>query len=733
MIRPCASLILLLFLPLPSLASELIDFDFDVVPALTRAGCNAGSCHGAAAGRGGFHLSLWGSNPAADYQAITREFEGRRIDVRQPTESLLLKKPTGTIDHEGGAILNEDSTSWKILHTWLQQGARRIRKRELERVEVRFKQAPLAPNSAANLSVQESGTLDVLAYFRGQAPIPVNHLVSIHIPDPSGLELEADSLRLTALRPGIHTLTLRYGDRVQALQVLTPNLPAAQATGTQATGTQATGESTSPAEVPPITGGEIDRWLDERRALLSEIVAPLADDATLLRRLMLDLIGRAPTPTELEAFLQDKSDDKYAQQVEYWLGSNEYVDFWTYRWTRTFGLRPNNNAPQGLHYFYRWLHQQIATGRPWDEVSRELITASGDCHEEGPAFFMLLANDPRQQAEQISRWFIGARMECANCHDHPLDRWKQDDYHGLAAVFARIDRKQAVRWLDRGAVTNPRTGLPAIPQLPGGPRFSSSGDVRSELADWMIQHPDSLLAKATVNRMWSHFFGRGLVEPVDDMRLTNPATHPQLLQALTTSFIAQRYDLRALTREIVLSEAYRRESPATTAASRGDLTYRFGPRKSLSPDVLLDLVDDATGSTLPIAERAEIERAILIEDPTTPSPALDTLGRCVRSEACTTSSATSSLALMLHWINGETINQRIIHEQHWLKTTLQETIESEELLKRMTLRTLCRYPTPAEQQRFLQVLNQLPVEQRAAGWEDLFWALLSSQDFLDNR
>ncbi|MFN7290002.1 MAG: DUF1549 domain-containing protein, partial [Pirellula sp.] len=491
MIRPSVSLILLVILPLQSIANESIDFDFDVLPVLTRAGCNAGSCHGAAVGRGGFHLSLWGSNPAADYAAIAREFEGRRIDVRRPTESLLLKKPTGTLDHEGGAILDENSPSWNILHTWLQQGARRIRGRELEKIEVRFQRTMLAPNSAANLSVQESGTLDVLAHFRGQAPITVNHLVSINIPDSSSLEIDIDSMRLTALRPGIHTLTLRYGDRVQALQVLTPNRSA----------TNASAESALPTDLTNVARGEIDRLLDERRAQLSERVTPIADEATLLRRLMLDLIGRAPSPKELEAYLQDNSNDKYAQQVEQWLGSKEYVDFSTYRWTRTFGLRPNSNAPQGLHHFYRWFHQQLATGRPWDEVCRELITASGDCHVEGPAFFMLLTNDPRQQAEQFSRLFVGARMECANCHDHPLDRWKQDDYHGLAAVFARIDRKQTVRWLDRGAVTNPRTGLPAIPQLPGGPRFSSSGDVRSELADWMIQHPDSLLAKATVNRM----------------------------------------------------------------------------------------------------------------------------------------------------------------------------------------------------------------------------------------
>jgi hypothetical protein len=723
MIRHCLSLIILLGIGIPTKAEELIEFDFEVLPTLTRAGCNSGSCHGAAVGRGGFHLSLWGSNPSEDYATIAHEFEGRRIDVRQPSDSLFLKKPTGTIDHEGGALLDERSIPWQILYDWVQQGAQRVRTRELDKLELQFNQRALDAVSAATLAVGEHGTLEVIAHFKGRKPLKINHLVTITIPDPSGLKFEPDTLELTALRPGIHTVTMRYCDRVQSLQILTPKPSTLPQT--------ASAHSRQDANVN--AESVIDRWLDERRTSLSESAVPPADEATLLRRVMLDLIGRAPTALELEVYLQDTTTDKYERQVEKWLTSTEYVDFWTYRWTRTFGLRPNSNAPQGLHQFYQWLHQQIASNRAWDEVTREMITATGDCHEEGPAFFMLLANDPRQQAEQISRWFIGSRMECANCHDHPLDRWKQDDYHGLAAVFARIERKQIVRWLDRGAVTNPRTGLPAIAQLPGGARFSSSGDVRAELAKWLIEHPDSLLAKSTVNRVWSHFFGRGLVEPVDDMRLTNPATHPQLLQALTAGFVSKRYDIRSLIREMVLSKAYRRQAPATTAESLSDITYNFGPRKAIPPDVLIDLIDDATGSSLPLTDKPSVQRAIQLEDPTTPSMTLDTLGRCARSDVCNTTSATSSLSLMLHWINGETLNERITDEKHWLKSTLKENLESEEMLDRMYLRTLCRYPSTEERNTYLPALEPLSAAERMSGWEDLFWALLSSKDFLDNR
>lgn len=696
-------------------ASEPISFDYEVLPTLTRAGCNSGSCHGAAVGRGGFHLSLWGSNPRDDYAAIVREFEGRRVDVAHPTASLILKKPTGEIDHEGGAILDENSVPWKILHAWIEQGAQRRRNLQLKEMEISWNQQILPATSPITLPLQTRGTIDVTALFLSTESKSINHLVAIQIPDPSSLKFDTTTQQLSALRPGIHTLIVRYCDRIQALQILTPN-------------------THSPADTSNVTASNtIDYWLDQRREALRQTAAPLAPEASQLRRVMLDLIGRAPTPQELSDYLTDSNPDKYQINIDRLISSPEYVRFWTYRWTRVFGLRPNSNAPQGLHSFYQWMQAQIADGTAWDQVAREMITATGDTHQQSPAFFMLLANDPRQQAEQFSRWFIGARLECANCHDHPLDRWKQDDYHGLAAVFARIDRKQMVRWLDRGAVTNPRTGLPAIPQLPGGSRFSSSGDVRGELVQWMLEHPDSLFAKTIVNRVWSQFFGRGLVEPVDDMRLTNPATHPQLLESLAESFKSHQYDLQYLIRQVVLSDAYRRQSPATTADSRSDLTYNFGPRKSLPADVLLDLIDDATGSQLPIADASTRDRAVALEDPTTPSSTLDTLGRCVRSDTCVTPSATSSLTLMLHWINGETLNDRIANDKHWLNTTLQENLPPAEMLERLYIRTLCRSPNPTEQQMFLKSLAQESNSDSSLIWEDLFWALLSSKDFLDNR
>lgn len=700
-----------------SLDTPSVEFDYEVLPILTRTGCNAGSCHGAAVGRGGFHLSLWGSNPQEDHLEIAREFEGRRLNIKQPVESLFLKKPTGTIDHEGGAILDLDSRSWKILHDWIQQGGQRTRAKRLTRLEIQFNQMSLLPDAAIFLPIDHRGTLAALAHFESLPAKDVNHLVAVTIPDASGLKFDLPSMQLTALRPGIHTVTVRYGDQVHTLQVLTPEISTASSASAITSGSQT----------------RIDLWLDQRREILQQQAVPAADDATLLRRVMLDLVGRAPTAEEIDAYVQNLEFDKYERLIERLMISPEYVDFWTYHWTRVFGLRPNSNASGGLQRFYQWMYEQISAARSWDAVTRELITASGDCHEKSPAFFMLLANDPRQQAEQLSRLFMGVRMECANCHDHPLDRWKQDDYHGLAAVFARIDRKQLVRWLDRGAVTNPRTGLPAIAQLPGGPRFSSSGDVRSELATWMIEHPDALLARATVNRIWFHFFGRGLVQPVDDMRLTNPATHPQLLHELTEAFRSHQYDVAYIVRQIVLSSAYRRQAPATAAESQLDLTYNFGPRKTVPPDVLLDLIDTATGSLIPISNQESVRRAIQLQDPTEPSQTLDALGRCSRSETCQTTSATSSLTLMLHWINGETLNDRIRNERHWLNLMLQENLEPVELYDRMYLRTLCRYPQDIERTLFLQSLKQSSATERKALWEDLFWALLASKDFLENR
>jgi len=249
----------------------------------------------------------------------------------------------------------------------------------------------------------------------------------------------------------------------------------------------------------------------------------------------------------------------------------------------------------------------------------------------------------------------------------------------------------------------------------------------------MIEHPDSLLARATVNRIWYHFFGRGLVQPIDDMRLTNPATHPQLLEELTESFRSHHYDVAHLVRQIVLSSAYRRRAPATATESQLDLTYNFGPRKIVSPDILLDLIDTATGSLIPISNDESVKRSIQLQDPTAPSPTLDALGRCSRSETCQPVSATSSLTLMLHWINGETLNERIQNERHWLKLKLRENLDPTETHNQMYLRTLCRYPQENERYLFLKSLEQLSEREREDFWEDVFWALLSSKDFLENR
>ena len=713
-----ATICVLLFCAPISIASEPINFDLQVLPTLTRLGCNAGSCHGAAVGRGGFHLSLWGSNPQEDYLTITRQFESRRIDLANPAKSLFLKKPTAIIDHEGGALIDEGSPEWQILHTWIEQGAQRANAKQLTQLQIQIGDSIVTNDVAATIPLLQNAEQKITAQFADQSQQNIEPFVAVSISDSSSLKFDSQMRRLTPLRSGIHTIVVRYANIVQAIQVLTPD---------------SSKQANDPKPVKTSAENLIDFWLDQRRSQLGHTASPLADEPTILRRVMLDLIGRAPTPEELQRYSQDDNHEKYQQLVEQLLASPQFIDFWTYRWTRYLGLRPNNNAPQGLLAFHRWMHLQIGNNRPWDQVIQELVTASGDSHQISPAFFMLLANDARQQAEQISRLFIGARMECANCHDHPLDRWKQDDYHGLAAVFARLDRKQVVRWSDRGGVTHPRTGLPAVAQLPGGPRFNSSGDVRAELAKWMLDAKAPVAARATVNRLWSHFFGRGLVEPIDDLRLTNPATHPQLLNELTDSLLRQQYDLKQLMRMMVLSEAYRRQAPSSAEKSLGDVTYDDGPRKSLTAEVLLDLINDATGNKNIDRLKSDDGRAIQIADPTTPSPTLDTLGRCVRSDACAAPTANSSLALMLHWINGETINDRIMQPDHWLQQSLSADQPFSEIIDEMYLRTLCRRPLVADRQNHVARLTDLPVTERLAYLEDLQWALLSSRDFLDNR
>lgn len=687
-------------------AGTTVDFDSQIVPILTRAGCNAGACHGAAAGRGGFRLSLLGSDAAMDYDAIVTELEGRRVNLARPDESLLIGKPTGAMAHQGGIRLEADGPGTKRLADWIMAGAARDHARRLTRFDV----------SPADCGVDAIGAVVVLramACFNDGPAEDVTAWTVFTATDPAAVEIDADTARATIRRRGQHVLIARFLDRVLTIQLTLP---------------------LSDTPVDHSTTPRANFVDDEVLATLTTLrlpVSPPADDATFLRRVTLDLTGRLPTLAESEAFLAGRAADRRARLVDRLLGSEAYADYWAYRLATVFRGEGLPADRPGAVVYHGWLREQIHRGTPLDVVAREQVTAVGDTHTTGPANFARFAADARSQADLVARAFLGVRLQCANCHNHPFDRWTQDDYHGLAAVFAGLDRGRVVRVAARGAVTNPRTGAPAVPRIPGGRDLEPATDSRAEVAAWLTAPGNPLFARAAVNRLWRAMFGRGLVEPADDLRDTNPATHPALLTRLAADFVAHRYDLRRTLRVIALSETYRRGGEILPGNRADDRFYSRSRHRPLDPEVLADAIADVTGVSDQYGEEPVGTRAVALADPRTPAPSLELLGRCTMGAACGAGDggAGAGLPAQLHQLNGELINRKLTAAGGRLQRLIVAGRSDEQIVAEFYLRALGRRPTATEQDYWRGQRTAAGI-----GWlEDVVWSLLSCAEFRTNH
>jgi len=682
------------------------DFDTEIVPVFTKAGCNAGACHGAAAGRGGFHLSLFGSDPAADYDAIVQDLEGRRVNLARPAESLILNKPTGMLRHGGGTRLEPDGPAAKRLGDWIAAGARRGKTaRHLTSFEVK----------PANTLVEREGAvvhLETSVRFDDGLAEDVTALTVFTPVDPSAIEIKSDTA--TVRRRGQHVVIARFLDRVVPIRL------------------------TIPLSQLPIDLSREPRanFIDDEVLKLLEVlrvpVSPRADDSAFLRRARLDLTGRIPEPEEVAQFLEDRSVDKRAKLINELLASEHFTEYWTLRLA---GIYRNRivGEPAGARAFHSWLTDSVRKGTPLDKMAREILTATGDSHTNGPAYFTRLSPDPRAQAELVSQAFLGVRLQCANCHNHPLDRWTQDDYHGLAAVFARLDRGREVKVTSRGGVTNPRTGEPAVPRIPGVRYLDAGVDGRDAFADWLISSDNPYFAKAIVNRLWKAMFGRGLVEPADDLRDTNPATHPELLDRLAKDFVSHGYDIRHTLRRIARSETYGRTSESTASNKDDDRFYSHAYARPLPPEVLADALCDVTGVSEQYGDEPPGTRAIALVNPETPSRALDVLGRCSRRESCESDGAVGGLPVMLHRLNGELINRKITARDGRLHQLIAAGKTTEAILAEFYARTLGRSPTDAERKYWQTQASKVDDKDRPAWLEDVVWSLLNSREFTTNH
>ena len=710
-----------------SAGDEAPSFLNDVVPILTASGCNAGACHGASRGQDGFHLSLFGYDAAGDHGRLLRERLGRRLDLAFPAESLLLTKATGAVPHTGGKLIEPGSVDHEVILRWIEAGA----PSDVDTAP-RVVGLTLEP-TALVLAPGEEAKLSAMARYADGTVRDVTRLALVRTNDASVATLD---------RSG----AVRTGSAGEAF------LTAAFATET--VGAQVIVRST-PADAPwsdPAEGAAPATWIDELIAeklrAVGQQPAPLCSDGDFLRRVSLDLVGLPPTPEELRAFEQDArpSPEKRAALVDGLVARPEFLDQWVMRFAEVLLVRSTREiSPKSAQAWYRWLRAQLHAGVGIDELMRAQLTAKGDSFSDAEASYFLVERDPKVIAENVAQAMLGVRISCAQCHNHPFDRWTQDDYAGFVAFFSEVRSKRAedpderTVYDRRGAdFRHPTTNAVVRPKFLGGAAPDVGRRLRRDvLAEWLASPENPWFARNIANRVWAAYMGRGVVEPVDDVRVTNPPSSEPLLAALGARLAGSGFDLRDLAREIVLSRAYQRTSDARLPSGDavGDWDRRnfaaFQVRR-LRAETLSDSLAAVTGVVEDLPRLAPGVRATELGDGADASYFLRVFGRAPRETSCACEvSDAPSLSQALHLVNGATVHAKVARGGV-VKALIDAGLDDAAAVDALYERALCRAPVDAERAAVLEVLAEAG-DARKAALEDVFWALLTSNEFLFQR
>jgi len=681
-----------------------IDFDTEIMPLLSKAGCNAANCHGSAAGQAGFRLSLFGGDPAFDYRTIARERFGRRLNHLRPSESLVIAKPTGQLEHGGGEVLDPDGRPARTIAQWIREGAHRSQQRQLDRLVVEPREF-IADSVPASLQIQVTAIFD-----DGVQRDVTDQAVYVSQNESAVVVNELGAATVTG--PGRHAVIVRFADQMAAISC------------------------TIPIGSTPVMASDwdADNWIDdeinETLRLLRLTPARAADDESFLRRLSLDLTGRLPTPSQVQRFANDDEPSKRTRLIESMLDSDGYVEYWTHRLAIQLRLRKPGDDLVAANAFYAWLQQSVDADTGWNTIATELITSEGDTHRNGAATVHRFFAGPREEAEYLSEVLMGVRLRCANCHNHPLDQWTQDDYHGLAAIFAGYQRAKDVRFTENGSVIHPRTESDAIPRIPGQRFLPAGADNRREFAEWLTRADNPTFARAMVVRVWDALMGQGLITPVDDLRQTNPASHPKLVDRLSVFFAENGFQLRPLIRLICESSAYQRAatSPGASSSESSSRFYSHAIRKTLSAEVLADAISDATG-----VNHGEARFINVVERATT-SDQLQFLGQCLPGENCSSPVGDArGIASKLHLMNGELLNRLLVDDAGRLQQMLRDETATRDLVRDFYVRALSRSPTENELSDWVARIDSGDAKQKAERCQDFLWALLNCHEFTTNH
>lgn len=700
-----------------------------VEPVLAKTGCSTGPCHGAQAGKNGFKISLLGYDPEGDFLALTRQARGRRVVPSDPGRSLLLTKPTGLIPHKGGVRFGVESPEYRVLAEWIAAGmpAPQAADARLERLEILPAGVVLRPDVKQQLIV--------LAHFSDGHREDVTRWTRYTSTNESVAQVN-ETGGVSVIGYGEGAITAWYLSKVVVATVTSPykqNLPPATF-----------------ADAP--RHNFIDELVLAKLQSLNIPPSPACTDAEFIRRAFLDTIGVLPTADETRAFLADPQADKRDRLVDALLTRPEFVDYWAYKWSdlllvnsaRLKGASEvgDSRSPQ-MWAYYTWIRNHVEANTPWDVFVRELITAKGNTLENGGANFFILHKDPLEQAETTTVAFLGMSINCARCHNHPLEKWTNNQYYGMANLFARVRVKAStteggdiVFAASDGELVQPLTGKPQLPTPLDGKSLSLdwSGDRRQHLAQWLTSPDNPYFSRAITNRVWANFMGAGLVEMVDDMRLTNPASNEQLLSAAARHLVEHKYDLKELMRVILRSAAYQRSSQPLPGNKEDRRFYsRYYPRR-MSAEVLLDSISQVTAAPTQLADYPLGWRSLQLPDSMVNSYFLSTFGRPERIVTCECErSAEPTMVQVLHISNGKTLNDKLQAKGNLVERWLASKMSYEQIVDELYLRALSRLPTAGEKQALVQALGETPEAERRQALEDLCWGVLSSKEYLFNH
>ena len=728
--------LLIIALPLRASTDEnsKVSFRHDVMPVLSKAGCNGGGCHGALAGKGGFRLSLNAYDPATDYYNITRENRGRRIEFAAPATSLFVTKPTAAVRHKGGKVLHEKSEAYRILIQWIQHGVPGPSDNDptIERFEISPTLSHLKKGQAQQLTAR--------VFFSDGTERDVTQWARFASTDATVAEVNESTGLAKVIGYGDGAITAWYSGQIALARIRSP----------------------WPNIIPNAAYSQAPRRnvIDDavinllRRLNLKP--SPRSSDSEFIRRVHLDVVGMLPTPEATRAFLADTSETKRDELIESLLAQPEFIDYWTYRLSDLFLISGRKLRPDALKSYYQWLRGEMEKGTTWDKLVRQVISAKGDTMKNGATNFYSVHQDPETMAENVSQAFMSLSINCAKCHNHPLEKWTNDQYYSFANLFARVRAKgwggdarngNGARTLfiaDRGDLIQPRTGKPRPPAPLDGKSIESDSpeDRREALAKWLTAPDNPYFTRSIANRVWANFFGRGIVEPVDDLRVSNPASNEQLLEEIASHLVENNYDLKALMRLILQSETYQRTSEPLAENMEDQKYYsRYYPRR-LMAEVLQDAITSVTqispkydqitlsdGSTQGTDFYRDGTRALQLFDSSVTSYFLKTFGRNEREITCECERSNKpSMVQVLHLSNGDTLNSNLRSEKSCINVMIKQS--DEQIIEETYLLCLSRLPSDAERKRLSQIFDDSPEIERREAVEDLFWALMTSREFL---